>query len=48
MELRVLQRPSDGELALAVSLAIAGGLMIDCGAVLAVLGFADLRSYRSG
>lgn len=48
MELRVLQQFGDGELALAVLLAVASAVMIVSGAVLAVLGFANLRSYLSG
>lgn len=48
MELRVLQQFSDGELAVALVLAIASALMIVSGAVLAVLGIANLRSYMSG
>lgn len=48
LELRALQQFSDGELALSAVLAIASALMIVSGAVLAVLGFANLRSYLSG
>jgi hypothetical protein len=47
MELRVLQQFSDSDLAVAVILATASALMIVSGAVLAVLGFANLRSYLS-
>lgn len=48
LELRALQQFSDGELAAAVVLAVASALLIVTGAVLAVLGFANLRSYLSG
>ncbi|MXY12866.1 MAG: hypothetical protein F4Y46_02350 [Chloroflexi bacterium] len=48
LELRALQQFGDGELAVAVVLAVASALLIVSGAVLAVLGFANLRSYLSG
>ena len=48
LELRALQQFSEGELAVAVALAVASALLIVSGAVLAVLGFANLRSYLSG
>ncbi|MXX66310.1 MAG: hypothetical protein F4Z40_04740 [Chloroflexi bacterium] len=48
LELRALQQFDDGELAVAVVLAVASALLIVSGAVLAVLGFANLRSYLSG
>ncbi len=48
LELRALQQFGDGELAAAMILAIASALMLVSGAVLAVLGLANLRSYLSG
>ena len=48
LELRALQQFGDGELAVAVVLAVASARLIVSGAVLAVLGFANLRSYLSG
>ena len=48
LELRALQQFSDAELVVAVVLAVASALLIVSGAVLTVLGFANLRSYLSG
>lgn len=48
LELRVLQQFSGTERAVAMLLAAASALMIVSGAVLAVLGFANLRSYLAG